>query len=181
MEITCVQMDVLISFYIDGELTKPLKKKVEEHLRECPTCRAKYNILSSFFSQMYDSCNEYLEDEKYSKPKVSQEYKNFRTNLSAYVDNELPPDESVKIKKYTISNKKARKDLEDTYNIRKLMNNSFKKTKSETKSDFSKNVLKQLELDTEYNLAFGPLLKVAAAFVVTVIVLTAIIIVSMSV
>ena len=178
MEITCVQMDVLISFYIDGELTKSLKKKVEEHLKECPTCRAKYNILSSFFSEMYENCNDYFEEEHYSKPKVSQEYRNFRSNLSAYVDNELPPDESVKIKKYTISNKKARKDLEDTYNIRRLMNNSFKKTKSETKSDFSKNVLKQLELDTEFNLAFRPLLKVAIAFVVTVIVLTSIIIIS---
>ena len=31
MEITCTQMDVLISFYIEGDLSKALKEKVDEH------------------------------------------------------------------------------------------------------------------------------------------------------
>ena len=52
MEITCLQMDVLISFYIDGELSDALKTKVEEHLKECPVCRAKLNIISSLFTDV---------------------------------------------------------------------------------------------------------------------------------
>ena len=52
MEITCTQMDVLISFYIEGDLSKPLKKNVEEHLNKCETCRAKYEILKSMLTDL---------------------------------------------------------------------------------------------------------------------------------
>ena len=51
MEITCLQMDVLISFYIDGELNNSLKEKVEQHLQKCPSCRAKFNIINSNIPQ----------------------------------------------------------------------------------------------------------------------------------
>ena len=47
MEITCAQMDVLLSFYIEGDLSKALKIKVEEHLKNCSSCRAKYNIVKA--------------------------------------------------------------------------------------------------------------------------------------
>ena len=104
----------------------------------------------------------------------------FQNNLSAYVDNELPPEENIKIKKFTINNKKARKELENTYNIRKLMNDSFQKTKSESRQDFSKNVMKQLDMSSEASLGFHPLLKVAIAFVLTVLLLSAIIVFSLT-
>ena len=45
MEITCAQMDVLLSFYIEGDLSKTLKAKVEEHLEQCSACRAKKDIV----------------------------------------------------------------------------------------------------------------------------------------
>ena len=31
MNLTCAQMDVLLSFYIEGELSSALKTQVEEH------------------------------------------------------------------------------------------------------------------------------------------------------
>ena len=104
----------------------------------------------------------------------------FQNNLSAYVDNELPPEENIKIKKFTINNKIARKELENTYSIRKLMNDSFQKTKSESRQDFSKNVMKQLDMSSEASLGFHPLLKVAIAFVLTVLLLSAIIVFSLT-
>ena len=104
----------------------------------------------------------------------------FQNNLSAYVDNELPPEENIKIKKFTINNKIARKELENTYSIRKLMNDSFQKTKSESRQDFSKNVMKQLDMSSDASLGFHPLLKVAIAFVLTVLVLSAIIVLSLT-
>lgn len=178
MEITCAQMDVLISFYIEGDLSKALKEKVEEHLKECSACRAKYDIIKTMLQELHDSVEEKTE-EVYSNG-ISSQYRIFRNNLSAYVDNELPQDESIKIKKFTINNKKARKELEDTYNIRKLMNESFRKTKLDAKQDFSRNIIKQLDLNEEYNtLGFHPVLKVAIAFVMTVLVLSAIIIFSL--
>ena len=101
-------------------------------------------------------------------------------NFSAYVDNELPAEENIKIKKFTINNKKARKELEDTYNIRRLMSESFNKSKSEAKKDFTRNVIKQLNPQDEYNLSFHPVLKLAFAFIMTVLVLAAIIVFSLT-
>ena len=182
MEITCVQMDVLISFYIDGDLSKSLIGKVEEHLKFCPTCRAKYNILSTLFDNMQSS---FEEDDDYAESYVAslypaREYKSFRNNLSAYMDNELPPEDSIKMKKYTIKNKTARKELENNYNIRKLMNDSFRKTKSGMKKDFSKSVMSKLKNDDRSFLDFNPLIKVAASFVMTVLLLSAIIVFALS-
>lgn len=178
MEITCAQMDVLISFYIEGDLSKTLKAKVEEHLKTCSVCRAKYDIIKTMLQDLKDSLDE-------NEPEVvtsatNGQYRLFQNNLSAYIDNELPPEENIKIKKFTINNKKARKELENTYNIRKLMNDSFHKTKSEFRQDFSKNVMKQLDLNNEANLNFHPVLKVAIAFVATVLILSAIIVFSLT-
>ena len=52
MEITCAQMDVLLSFYIEGDLSKALKIKVEEHLKNCSSCRAKYNIVKGMLDDL---------------------------------------------------------------------------------------------------------------------------------
>ena len=178
MEITCTQMDVLISFYIEGDLSKVLKGKVEEHLKNCPTCRAKFEIINSLLKDLKESV-ENEQEEALSTIQNSQ-YRLFQNNLSAYVDNELPPEENIKIKKFTINNKIARKELENTYSIRKLMNDSFQKTKSESRQDFSKNVMKQLDMSSEASLGFHPLLKVAIAFVLTVLLLSAIIVFSLT-
>ena len=177
MEITCTQMDVLLSFYIEGDLSKALKEKVENHLKECAACRAKYEIIKSMIEDLKCAVNE--REEMYPSKKFSQ-YGIFRNNLSAYVDNELPSEESIKIKKLAINNKQARKELEDTYNIRRLMSESFRKTKAEAKHDFSKNVMRQMDLNDEENLAFNPLIKVGMAFVLTVLVLAAIIVFSLT-
>ena len=178
MEITCIQMDVLISFYIEGDLSKALKEKVEEHLKSCPACRAKFEIISSLLKDLRESIEN--EQEEVVQTGANSQYRLFKNNLSAYVDNELPAEENIKIKKFTINNKRARKELENTYNIRKLMNDSFKKTKSESRHDFSRNVMKQLDMTNEANLGFHPLLKVAIAFVITVLVLSAIIVFSLT-
>ncbi len=176
MEITCLQMDVLISFYIDGDLSETLKEKVEEHLKECPTCRAKLNIISSLFSdyKKTNKCNN--QEEVYSTNiHSSKQYKFFKNNLSAYIDNELPEEDSIKMKKYTIGNKNARKELEDAYIIKRLLQNSFKKTESETKPDFSKNIIKEVSAKEKNELNFNPVIFVAFAFVVTVLFIGAIV------
>lgn len=178
MDITCSQMDVLISFYIDNELSSSLKDKVEQHLQECEMCREKYNIIHSLFTDLKKS----FESQDYKTCiTASDNYRKFKRNLSAYVDNELEPEENVKIKKYTINNKKARKDLEETYKIRRLMSESFQKTKSRPINDFSKKILKQLDLNSKNALEFNPLIKVGFAFVLTVISLTIIIVLALSV
>lgn len=187
MKLTCTQMDVLISFYIDGDLSKALKSQVEEHLKACPTCRAKYDIIKSMITDLKCSFRE-EEEAVYGKPfqntanqATSQQFRVFKNNLSAYIDNELDGEENIKIKKFTINNRSARQALEDSYNIRKLMNDSFRKTKAETKQDFSKNVLKQLQLEEEATLGFHPAIKFILGFTLSVIVFTIIVLFSLSV
>ena len=177
MEITCAQMDVLLSFYVEGDLSKALKIKVEEHLKKCPVCREKYEIIKTMIQDLETSVEE--REEIYSS-KAGSQYRIFQNNLSAYIDNELPADESIKIKKYTINNKQARKELEDTYNIRRLMSESFNKTKLDAKQDFVRNVLRQLNPNEDYSFAFHPVLKLAAVFVMTVLILSAIIVFSLT-
>ena len=178
MEITCLQMDVLISFYIDGDLSEALKAQVEEHLRKCPACRAKFNIINSLFA---DFKKPKEDEEVYSTTThPNKQYQFFKSNLSAYVDNELPEEDSVKMKKYTITNKRARKDLEDAIRIRKLMRDSFRKSKSETRPDFSKSVLKQMLSDDRKELRFNPLIMVGFAFVMSVLIISSIVIYMLS-
>ncbi len=186
MKLTCAQMDVLISFYLDGELSNALKSQVEEHMKNCATCRAKFDIIKSMITEL--KTNLEIEDDNLSYENkavqmkaTSQQYRVFKNNLSAYIDNELSNDESFKIKKFTINNINARKDLEDNYNIRKLMNDSFKKTKSVARHDFSRSVLRQLELEEEATMGIHPAIKLLISFTIIVLVLTSIVLISLSV
>ena len=174
MEITCLQMDVLISFYIDGDLSESLKAKVEEHLKNCSVCRTKLNIISSLFSDLKKT-DDKQEDVYSTIPHSSHQYQFFKNNLSAYVDNELPEEDSIKMKKYTITNKNARKDLEDVYKIRKLMRDSYKKSKMESKPDFLKSVIKQIDADIN-ELKFNPLIIISSAFLISVLIISAIVV-----
>ena len=185
-------MDVLISFYIDGELSEALKTKVEEHLKECPGCKAKFNIISSLFNDFREYGNK-CTDKKNSKtesqddnevytttPHSSKQYRFFKKNLSAYVDNELPEEESIKMKKFTITNKKARKDLEDAFRIRKLMRDSFRKSEMDSRPDFSKSVLKEIDTTDKNELRFNPLIMTAFAFIISVLIISTIVIYMLS-
>ena len=182
MKITCSQMDVLISFYVEGELSPSLKSQVEEHMKNCKVCKAKYDIIKSMITDLKNVFDaETAEDalQATSGKVVSQQYHLFKDNLSAYLDNELTNDENIKIKKFTINNKIARKELEDSYNIRRLMNESFNKSKSDTRQDFSKNVIKQLELEEEAALGFHPAIKLLIMFTISVLVITSIVLINL--
>ena len=186
MKLTCTQMDVLISFYIDGELSSSLKTQVEDHIKSCASCRAKYDIIKSMLVELKNNFN--IKDDKEQNKELegktstttSQQYRLFQENLSAYIDNELNNEENLKVKKFAINNNKARKELETNYNIRKLMIDSFKKTKSEAKYDFSKNVLRQLELE-EASSGLHPVIILIIYFVIIVLVLTALVLMYLSV
>ena len=170
MEITCAQMDVLLSFYIEGDLSKALKIKVENHLKECAACRAKYDIIKTMIEDL--KCVVSDKDEVYSPGKVSR-YGSFRNNLSAYVDNELNSIDSIKIKKIAISNPLARQDLENIYTFKKLLHSSFEKTKNELKNDYSKTTICQFKhdnADEKINFSFY---KLTAIFFMMITVIVA--------
>ena len=173
MKLTCAQMDVLISFYIENELSLALRKQVEEHLKNCANCSAKYEIITSMISDMKSCCKtegqKNNSNQQETKPSAYQ-YQVFKNNLSAYIDNELNDEENLKIKKFFLNNKNARKELEDSFSLRKMMNDSFKKCKSDNKRDFSKHIIKQLELEEEAILGIHPALKLLILFTAVLLV-----------
>ena len=177
MKLTCAQMDILLSFYLEGELSPALKKQIEDHLSSCKECASKYAMVEAMVGSIKKSVSNFNpEGNQFTNV---EQYGNFKTNLSAYMDNELTNDESIKIKKITISNPKAKKDLQDSYNIRRLMKESLKKTEADFKKDFSKNIIKQIQPDEDINLNFNPAIKLLVTFTLTVLILTTVILISL--
>ena len=151
VNLTCTQVGALLSFYIDDKLNEQLSQFVSAHLDVCPTCRAKLEALKNMLSNLRDVHNKLkdIKPESESEESSNPLYDDFKMNLSAYIDNELPDAENIKVKKYIISNQKARTDLESLYNLKKIMYNSFDKSKNEVKADFSKFILKRIDIQEE--------------------------------
>ena len=61
------------------------------------------------------------------------------------------------------------------------MNDSFKKTQDSCKKDFSKSILKQLQLEEEATLGIHPAIKLLILFTITVLILTAIVLMSFNI
>lgn len=177
VNLTCTQVSALLSFYIDDKLSNQLKQFVEAHLETCPTCRAKLEALRSMVKSLKEVHEKLAAIKAESKEISDPQYDAFKENLSAYVDNELDDEENIKVKKYIISNAKARQDLENLYNLKKVLHNSFDRAKNEAKEDYSKYILKRIDIQEEI---YGPdsFAKVVALFILilTVFTITAVII-----
>ena len=133
-QLTCSQVGALLTFYIENRLNEQLRKYVEYHLSICPSCMEKYKKLTKLVSNYNEVKKIYY----------TQQYQEFRENLSAYIDNELDTEENLRIKKIAISNPLARRDLEDIYTFKKLLHSSFDKTKNDVHQDFSRQILSKV-------------------------------------
>lgn len=156
-ELTCNQVIALMSFYVDDKLNSRLKEYVDEHLRHCPKCREVYMQSKKIVKHILSL----TETESEISPYHTKQYENFKHNLSAYIDNELDENESIRIKKIAISNPLARKDLEDMYTFKKLLHDSFEKTRTDWKNDYSKIIINKLVQKPE---GIDPFYKLIAAF-----------------
>lgn len=144
-ELTCQQVSALLNFYIEDKLNPRLKEYVNLHLSKCPKCRQKISDLKKILAK-YSNPTTKKESQEEAKLPPKSYY-----SLSAYVDNELPQDETLKIKKMTISNPSARKELETMYKFRKIMHTAYEKTKNESHFDYSRNILSQLSETKDYS------------------------------
>ncbi len=171
-ELTCEQVGAIITFYIEGKLSETLQKAVKHHLDICPECSAKFDAIMNMLKRgVQDKISENSDNEAQNKIKNKQ-YAEFKANLSAYIDNELDDRENIRIKKITISNPMARKDLEEMYAFKKLLHNSFDKTRTDLRYDFSKNVLNQMHHTnaTKFEISFK---KLAIAYIIMLAVIIA--------
>lgn len=163
--LTCTQVSALLSFYVDNKLSTQLTQFVEAHLKICPACKAKCEALKLIVKNLREAHEKMSNIGPSSETSASNaQYEEFQANLSAYIDNELTDEENIKVKKYVISNAKARGDLEKLYNLKKVMHNSFERTKNEVKDDYSKFVLKRIDIQEEI---YGPdsFARVVALFI----------------
>ncbi len=152
-ELNCNQVITLLTFYIEGKLSNKLSANVEYHLSICSHCREKYTKLKKILENYNEIKNKINDSEiTYDEEELkTPQYQRFKENLSAYVDNELSDDENIKIKKIAIANPLARKDLENIYSFKQLLQSSFNRTKNNMKYDYTKNTLSKLSLVEEEN------------------------------
>lgn len=145
-ELTCNQVVALLTYFVENKLNKQLAHDIEYHLSICPECKKKFDKLTKIMNNFSEMAKKIRQPKDFEKEeiKLDKRYKDFITNLSAYVDNELSDEENLRIKKFAISNNVARQDLEDIYNFKKLLYASFEKTKNETKNDYTKNIINEL-------------------------------------
>ena len=143
-KITCRQIKAILPFYLKGRVNPVLCEIIEEHLAVCSVCKELY--LQALSEQKKEieikeqPVSRFNEEQKY----MTKEYINFKRKLSAYLDSELEDSENIRIKKMTISNPLARKDLEDMYNFKKLLHSSFERTMEKCKINFYPLVMKRL-------------------------------------
>lgn len=162
MKITCNQIDGLIYFYLNNELSNNLKIAFEEHIKNCPECQKKYKLLSSIITDLKDSYNQILVENNptvnlYNYSELANDNEDEIVELkelSAYIDNELNDDTSIKMRKNIIAKPFLRKKLENLYNLRKIMNKEFDTQKNKLKNDYSKSIIRELDTSTQNKHAY---------------------------
>ncbi|MBR1907481.1 zf-HC2 domain-containing protein [bacterium] len=171
MHLSCSQIGSLLTFYINGKLNYPISEMVQEHLEECSSCQEKYQALLNI-KLKFVKAKEYLDSINFAEelaedcPKSFEQEEDYALvqNLSAYSDNELSDDESLKLKKYVITNLSARRALEEIYDLRTMLKSSFNKSEIQLKEDYAKSVLTKLNIDEEIRRG-GSRLKVASVLI----------------
>lgn len=166
INLTCTQVSALLSFYLDDRLNQQLKQFVKAHLDICPTCRAKFETLKKMVESLKEAHKKVATvktfDEEASE---TPQYSEFKANLSAYIDNELSSEENIKIKKYVISNPRARQKIDKLYEFEKTLYNSFERIKNNSKTDFSRQILKRIDVQEEVN-SPDSFAKIVAIFII---------------
>jgi anti-sigma factor RsiW len=160
-DLTCQQVSALINFYIEGKLNQKLREYINLHIEKCPTCKKKIEELKKILAKYNKSNTNNTQEKEIAKLPEGAIHK-----LSAYIDNELNSTENIKVKKLTISNPIARKELENMYKFRKIIHTAYEKTKNETHIDYSKSVIANLQDNNDYSTSY--FYKLAGLFVILI-------------
>lgn len=145
MKITCNQFEGLLSFYLNNDLGENLKNMVEEHIRNCPDCRMKYDVLHTIIDDIKDAYKQFINGDDYIVKDDNEDNDTHSlSELSAYIDNELSDEHSVKLRKKIVAKPKLRQKIDKLYKIRKFMSSSFKEQKNKLKTDYSKNIVRDI-------------------------------------
>jgi len=167
-QLNCNQVTTLLTFYIENRLDANLCRCVHEHLNNCPSCMEKYKKLRRILENFSEIKSKITSEEEDTEQYNDSRYQLFKDNLSAYIDNELSDSENIKIKKIAISNPLARKELEDYYAYKQLLNSSFLRTKNEFKQDYSGKIIKEMTSGKK-QFVISPFLRLAGLFAALIV------------
>lgn len=154
MKINCSQFEGLFSFYLNGELNDKLKTSFEEHLKECSHCNMKFKVLHTIIEDIKEAYKQFNVNDNIQENIVNNQEYVTDTELSAYIDNELPDENSIKIRRNIIAKPKVREKIEQLYKLRKVMSDSFSEHKNRMKTDYSKEIVKGMNKDILDNEAY---------------------------
>lgn len=170
-KLACNQVTALLPYYIEGRVSNQIKFFIESHLNSCKSCREKYEALQKI-RDTFDEAKKSIKNVDIQKEVPISSYStSFREKMSAYLDNELDDEESLRFKKYAIANPPVRNELEGMYKIKNALNSSFEKTKNDLKEDFTKDIIVELNI-LEDVYAKENVLKVASIFIFLFVFLT---------
>lgn len=144
MKITCNQFEGLLSFYLNNDLGENLTSMVEEHLKECPHCKMKYEVIHSIIDDIKDAYKQFIDGDEFVVARDDSGNVSPK-DLSAYIDNELSDEHSVKIRRSIVARPKLREKVDKLYKLRKFMSDSFREQKSRLKTDFSKDIVRNTD------------------------------------
>ena len=158
----CEQIEILLSYYIHGDINDRIRYFIETHLQKCSTCRIRYEFLKNKIKDMHlaKAKIDTLKSKKIIP--ISLYNDNFKEKMSAYIDNELSNEESLKFKKYAIANPPVKTELENMYKIKNVLNLSYEKTKNNFKEDFSREIMRKSGYKTDLSALF---FKIASIFI----------------
>ena len=162
--LACSQVIALLSYYIDGKTNYQVTNFIQSHLCKCKSCREKYVVMAKVFNDFNTAKSQIDEIEPPKTMPISSYGESFKEKMSAYLDSELSDDEILRFKKYAIANPPVRGELEGMYKVKNALNNSFEKTKSEFKDDFSKDIIVKLDMQEAIQMQ-EPILKIASIFI----------------
>ena len=162
--LTCSQVLSLINFYIEDKLNPKLAEYVKLHIIDCPHCKKKFQELLDILNQ--NKTYKLNKNDKNDEKNLSSEFIN---NLSAYVDRELNSEENIKIKKQTVSNPDARRELEYMYKFQKLIQSAYEKTKNDYKTDYSKSVISKICNENYYTTTYFKKIIILFCIIILVI------------
>ena len=143
-ELICTKVISLLSLYIDGKLSQMQKEFVEEHLKNCTACREKYINLKKLLINLKNSYNTEVKKINNDNPLKIKEHEYYQKNLSAYFDNELPFEDSVRMKKYIMKIPLAREELKLVYDLQKLLHKNLENTQKKMNNDFTRVITSKI-------------------------------------
>lgn len=131
--LTCTIIGKLLTHYVEDNLDNKCKNMVSIHLRNCPPCMEKYAVVKKLF----------MEAEK--KRKLIKDREEMQEEISSYLDGEMNEKEINNFEQKLIKKPEYDDNLVKAMKMKKILNNSFYKTKYNLKTNIASKAVEKLK------------------------------------